>query len=356
MVASGIHSWNTGEVVFDDSVGYGLHPLKTVEMERAMDMPDDFTGGFGLPEVKRHHMIGNAFHAGVLEHILGCWVQHVRAHRKFDSTKGFPGEGPKSRAAARLARKFAKSSTRNVAASGGLVSTPQITRKKSKPRSKRAAAWRRSLPATQMDLPASGTVLECLGGVHSWGSATLSVLPKAGIAGVKVPVGDEFAAFAAALRRDFLLSARSEDTWKSYGAWVECFFAWCWVFKVPMEPSLQNQSRWVDVLTVSTAILSLSYAAGSLRVTMVIKDLYKGLARHKGLDEEWAAHFSGKSMRCGGVSEAAGAAVRDGVLQGHGGWLQRQSLVHYDLMRPSERGDVSSAIGARVQAYVEGKL
>ena len=57
-----------------------------------------------------------------------------------------------------------------------------------------------------------------------------------------------------------------------------------------------------------------------------------------------AGMFSGKSMRCGGVSAAAAEAVRDGVLQGHGDWLQRQSLRHYDLMRESETCEVSAAL------------
>ena len=62
-----------------------------------------------------------------------------------------------------------------------------------------------------------------------------------------------------------------------------------------------------------------------------------------------ALQFSAKSLRCGGVSQAAGEAVRDGVLQGHGGWLQRTSLRHYDLMRESEGLCVSGALNAAVE-------
>ena len=40
--------------------------------------------------------------------------------------------------------------------------------------------------------------------------------------------------------------------------------------------------------------------------------------------------------------------VRDGVVQGHGGWLMRESLVHYDQIRKGERRDVSRALNAAV--------
>ena len=52
------------------------------------------------------------------------------------------------------------------------------------------------------------------------------------------------------------------------------------------------------------------------------------------------------------MSEASALCVRDGVLQGHGGWLHRQSLVHYDLMRKNEQCDVSRALGAAVGSLI----
>jgi hypothetical protein len=54
--------------------------------------------------------------------------------------------------------------------------------------------------------------------------------------------------------------------------------------------------------------------------TETLTQLFAGLASTGLMTEELAATFSGKSCRCGGVSAAAGEAVRDGVLQGHGGW------------------------------------
>ncbi|MFB0956116.1 MAG: hypothetical protein QMB43_04070, partial [Alistipes putredinis] len=63
---------------------------------------------------------------------------------------------------------------------------------------------------------------------------------------------------------------------------------------------------------------------------------------------EEARRFSAKSMRCGGTSAAAAEAVRDGVLQGHGGWLARTSLVHYDQMMESEKATVSATLNAAV--------
>jgi hypothetical protein len=90
------------------------------------------------------------------------------------------------------------------------------------------------------------------------------------------------------------------------------------------------------------------------RVTEILKVLFLELAAtHPDLmTEEEAKAFSSKSMRCGGASEAAANTVRDGVIQAHGGWLQRQSLVHYDVMRPSERTDVSRALNAAVGKFL----
>ena len=74
------------------------------------------------------------------------------------------------------------------------------------------------------------------------------------------------------------------------------------------------------------------------------------LAEMGKMDMEQARKFTGKSMRCGGVSEAAANAVRDGVLQGHGGWLCRASLVNYDLIKDGEREDVSHALNTALEA------
>ena len=79
-----------------------------------------------------------------------------------------------------------------------------------------------------------------------------------------------------------------------------------------------------------------------------IKQLFAGLASAGLMTEETATSFSGKSCRCGGVSAAAGEAVRGGVLQGHGGWLARESLRHYDLMRDVEKSHVSLALSSAV--------
>ena len=89
------------------------------------------------------------------------------------------------------------------------------------------------------------------------------------------------------------------------------------------------------------------------RVTEIITGFYMALAEQGHMSEEDARSFTSKSLRCGGVSAASGECIRDGVLQGHGGWLHRQSLVHYDLMRESERCDVSKALGKAVGAWLQ---
>ena len=86
------------------------------------------------------------------------------------------------------------------------------------------------------------------------------------------------------------------------------------------------------------------------RVNKIVKGLFIALAKAKPevLSPELASKFTAKSMRCGGTSAASAGAVRDAVLQGHGGWLNRKSLVHYDLMTESEKALVSSSLNAAV--------
>ena len=91
------------------------------------------------------------------------------------------------------------------------------------------------------------------------------------------------------------------------------------------------------------------HAMSPSMVTLRIKALFMGLAETGVISEEEARMFSGKSMRCGGVTAAAAECVRDGVLKGHGGWLQRQSLRHYDLMKESEGCMVSSTLTQAVK-------
>jgi hypothetical protein len=99
IMASGTKSWNTAQVVFDErwrqqGVELKKSPLLTIEMERAMGMPDGFTDMAGIEETKRHHMIGNSFHVGIIEHVIRWWMVKVQ---DFDATAGYPGEGPLKR-------------------------------------------------------------------------------------------------------------------------------------------------------------------------------------------------------------------------------------------------------------------
>ena len=93
------------------------------------------------------------------------------------------------------------------------------------------------------------------------------------------------------------------------------------------------------------------------RVTKIIKDVMTTVAKvtnGKVLTLEEAKHFSAKSLRCGGCSEAAAQGVREGVTQGHGGWLSRTSLIHYDLMKKSEATLTSEKLSAAVQRLRRG--
>lgn len=86
------------------------------------------------------------------------------------------------------------------------------------------------------------------------------------------------------------------------------------------------------------------------RVSVILKRMMVTLAAERPdlLSKEEAQTFSAKSLRCGGTSESAAQQVRDGVKQGHGGWLSRESLRHYDLMQRSEETAVSKALSAAV--------
>lgn len=86
------------------------------------------------------------------------------------------------------------------------------------------------------------------------------------------------------------------------------------------------------------------------RVSKIVKAVMVTLATLQPdlLTIEEARRFSAKSLRCGGTSAAAAEAVRDGVLQGHGGWLSRASLIHYDNMMESERPLVSTTLNSAV--------
>lgn len=94
------------------------------------------------------------------------------------------------------------------------------------------------------------------------------------------------------------------------------------------------------------------FAIPKSRVSRIIKQVHQELGSVMGWGRSWGDPYSAKSLRCGGVTEAAGACVRDGVLQGHGGWLQRQSLVHYDLMKDDERLVVSGTLNGLVREYL----
>ena len=84
------------------------------------------------------------------------------------------------------------------------------------------------------------------------------------------------------------------------------------------------------------------------RVSEIVKKLFLSLADIGKMSADDAKQFSGKSCRCGGVSAAAGNEVRDGVVQGHGGWLMRESLVHYDRITDKDAPFVSRALNGAV--------
>ena len=568
IMASGTKSWNTAQVVFDESrrqQGTELEksPLFTVEMERSMGMPDGFTDMEGLEETKRHHMIGNSFHVGIIQHVIRWWMVKVQ---DFDATAGYPGEGPLKRDRKRRRvydvldsgedrrRKLLHQQAAPVeSASMKAAPSSKLRNKPSAKSGRREAAWRGVVP--QMQQPIRGLNLADVWDSGGWGSSDRLVLGRFATAKkVKVPTGAGFNEFIRKIQHDLILGARSDNTRKAYVAWVEVFAGWLDMYGLTVEVSRQQQGcaviweQWIEVLCAAIACLSTCYSAGTVsifvsavsaymqdfgfrspfehrflsrlyagmirflgagkkkkppveakhvaailkygrvlhakgftvlqfaqaialfivgwqlfnraqdfeefqicdftfldkglrvlvrrakndvkgmtrspvleyaeladgcpvrllhryfeaagiriadgcnkqqdsphrclacppafpaihkhagkqpgrgqermgmpkaRVTEVVRGLYVGLAVVGAMGMEEALAFSAKSLRCGGVSEAAGQAIRDGVTQAHGGWLVRQSLVHYDLARPDEAFDVSHALNGATAKCLE---
>ena len=72
IVASGQSSWTTRKVVMDEWGQAG--PLNIGEMEAAMEYDVGYTEAEALSMCSRFKLIGNAFHAGMLRHLLLCFV------------------------------------------------------------------------------------------------------------------------------------------------------------------------------------------------------------------------------------------------------------------------------------------
>ena len=84
------------------------------------------------------------------------------------------------------------------------------------------------MPEEGVALGAGGlSVAAALGGSEMWGD-TQRTLSRARMrpGEVQRPEGMSFREFADAARRDLLLSARSDTTWKQCRSWVDCFAAW----------------------------------------------------------------------------------------------------------------------------------
>ena len=97
------------------------------------------------------------------------------------------------------------------------------------------------------------------------------------------------------------------------------------------------------------------HAMPNARVTDIVRELYGLLAEAGHIEAERAKEFTAKSMRCGGVSSAAAACVRAGVIHGHGGWFDIESQKHYDVMKTDEVGLVSQKLGTELSRCMGGE-
>ena len=336
VVAAGSCSWETREVVFDESRGgeaHGKVPLLTVEMERAMHMPDDFTAMPGLGHRTRHRLIGNSFHVGVMQHILRTWYVGLQL---FDGTLGFQGEGPtweqrrrmllgvkpKQQQEEQLQQQCGEQRT---AQAQGAKYVPQMLEKRAwelfgamsegsdgggawaapgqplkKLKGKKEAAWKQVLPQQQQQC--QGLSLSAVFDKFGWGNSTRELLPiRRGKAAMAVPTGEGFRECVDKMVHDLVLCSRAEGTWKAYAAWVEVFQAFLEAFGVPVRPEVQHWNKWVEVLLVVVAVLSQCYSLGTIGVLLsavsaymqdyglkspyearILSMVLKGLPRHMG--------------------------------------------------------------------------
>ena len=88
------------------------------------------------------------------------------------------------------------------------------------------------------------------------------------------------------------------------------------------------------------------------RVTTILKGMMVALASARPgiLSVAEAGGFSVKSLHTGGTSDSAALEIREGVMQGHGGWAARKSLGSYGRMKGTEARVVRHALNEAVLA------
>ena len=324
VMASGTKSWNTAEVVVD--AGGNRGPLLTVEMERQMGLEEGFTDIPGVTEAQRHHQIGNAFHAGIMEHVLQSWVDYAVAERRLDRQRGFPvadkrlvawgyrgvrvGQarvpGPKKEAddtakwlaamrgrrqQARRARSKRVLNTCGQATAGKQRCVAAVAQRKVEQKvsalklgvkataSARSARWRQLIPEVKQQVVAgSQSIMQRVGGYESWGSAKRSLITdrQARNSTMSLDSSLGFRELAGSLRRDFVIASKSDETWKQYDSWKKCFWAWLDAYDLDFEPSQDEEtwSLWVEVLSDAVAVMAICYAVGTLDVMVSAVSCY----------------------------------------------------------------------------------
>ena len=223
-------------------------PLKTVEMERAIGMPDGYTEMSGTTDRKRHHMTGNSFHVGVVEHVIRWWLLRMQ---EFDATIGYPGEGLDRLSADMRRRKRRRAHDglddgvdkrrrlKQLQVQPKVLQqrsgkSPAVARK-GKQKGKQAA-WKSVLPGEQQSI--RGASLFDVWVFGGWDPSERLVLGHFATAKkVRVPRGAGFSDFVKKVQHDLILGARSDNTRKAYVAWVKVFTAWLQQYGLAAEAS-----------------------------------------------------------------------------------------------------------------------
>jgi hypothetical protein len=238
-------------------------------------------------------MIGSSFHVGVVQQIFRTWLLGLK---QFDSTLGFPGEGPtweERRRRLRSASGLAQASpgihkARSLQEQKGaslkskvltakekaahalfgnkqLKEEPALAKQGKSTGGRREAAWKTVLPVSAQHC--GGVSMQRVLPVEEWGTTKRTVLKaRAGKSKLEVPTTVGFRGCADSIVRDLVLSSRADDTWKAYRSWVEVFSAFLDRFGVSTEPVPEHWDDWIEVLIVSIAVLSQCYSLGTVTV------------------------------------------------------------------------------------------
>ena len=275
-VMASLNSYNQSTAVFDYQLGQWTPP-SIREAERAMGLPEGFTGGDEWALSDRWRLVGNGFNLHTFAHIMSqlylAWVRDAVLQRgsPFEENQDGPSDVEKAlRAMRRLAQELKGTGENRTYRSRALK-----------------AAVRRSRGSTRQTRGGWPTI--------EAGPETMVLTRRGGTLNTS---GMNLEAYVHAVRSDLRVLARAPSTWSAYAAWWNLFKAWLrhrGMGRTEFDPGLAT-----DELKNLVALMARKYAYSTLQmlvnaVNAVVQDagydslrdreltaLLKGVANHKG--------------------------------------------------------------------------